>query len=214
MKTKTLVTTSMLIAIGAILSLIPLIKLPFGGSITPASMMPIVLMAYLFGVRKGLLGAFVYSLVQLFLGMDTVSAFFLPGDAKMPVFTAITVCLLDYIVAYTCLGLAGVFKREGKKDTFRLVGGVLLACILRYLIHIISGAVFFGAWAEWFFADSTGLGSIEALRPFCTWVMTNFSGNGLSVFYSVVYNGAYMIPETAVTIITTPLVYKIIKNRV
>ena len=214
MKTKKLVITSMLIAIATVLSFIPLIKLPFGGSVTPASMMPVVLMAYLFGVKKGLFGAFVYSLVQLFIGLDTVSAFFLPGDAQMSVVSAVIVCFLDYIVAYTCLGLAGIFRCDGKDSLPRLVAGVAFACIMRYLVHIVSGAVFFGVWADWFFADSTGLASIESLKPFCDWVMHTFSGSGLSVFYSVIYNGAYMIPETIITLIVTPVIYKVIRNKI
>lgn len=214
MKTKNLVTSSMLIAIGTVLSFIPLIRLPFGGSVTPASMMPIVLMAYFFGVKKGLFGAFVYSLLQLFIGMDTVSAFFLPGDSQMPVINAVIVCLLDYIVAYSCLGFAGVFKTNEKDTTLRLVAGVVLSCIMRYVVHIVSGAIFFGAWAEWFFADSTGFGSVEAFKPFCSWVMNNFSGTGLSVVYSVIYNGAYMLPETLITALVTPIVYKALKNKI
>ena len=88
-----------------------------------------------------------------------------------------------------------------------------MACTMRFLLHTISGVIFFGTWAEWFFADSTGLSQITVLKGFCTWVMNNFSGNGLSIVYSLIYNGSYMIPETIITVIVTPLVYKAL-NRV
>ena len=208
MKTKKLVTTSMLIAIAAILSLIIIFALPFGGSITAASMVPIVLIGYLYGVRWGVFGAFAYSLIQMLVGMGTISAFFLPGDSQMSIPAAVTICFIDYIAAYSCLGLAGIFGKKFKNKTWAIICGSIMVCIIRYLFHTISGAIFFGTWAEWFFADSTGLSQITVLKGFCDWVMNNFSGHGLSVVYSLIYNGSYMIPETVITVIVTPILYK------
>ena len=213
MKTKKLVTTSMLIAIAAILSLIIIFALPFGGSITAASMVPIVLVGYLYGVRWGVFSAFAYSLIQMFVGMGTVSAFFLPRESQMSVPAAIMICFIDYIAAYTCLGLAGILGKKLKNRTLSIICCTITACTMRYLLHTISGVIFFGAWAEWFFADSTGLSQVAVLKGFCKWVMANFSGNGLSIVYSLIYNGSYMIPETIITVIVTPLVYKAL-NRV
>ena len=212
MRTKKLVTTSMLLALAVILSVMKLFELPFGGTITPASMMPVVLAAYLYGTRWGLFSAFVYSVLQLVTGMGTVSVFFLPGDSRMALHAAILVCLCDYIIAFTLLGFAGVFKNKLKNHLLSLVLGTVLVCMLRYLVHVISGAVFFGAWAEWFFSDSTGLSQISLLRDFCKWVMSNVSGKSLCVLYSVIYNGSFMIPETVITAITVPVVYKVIRN--
>lgn len=208
MKTKKLVTTSMLIAIATILSLIVIFALPFGGSITAASMVPIVLVGYLYGIRWGVFSAFAYSLIQMLVGMGTVSAFFLPGESQMSVPAAIMICFIDYIAAYTCLGLAGVFGKRFKNQTLSVICGTIMVCLMRYLFHTVSGAIFFGEWAEWFFADSTGLSQIGVLKGFCSWVMSNFSGNGLSIVYSLIYNGSYMIPETIITVIVTPLLYK------
>lgn len=212
MKTKQLVISAMLIAIATVLSLLKLFELPFGGTVTIASMMPIVIIAYLYGTRWGLLSAFAFSIIQLLCGMGTVSAFFLPGDSQMAVASAITICLLDYILAYTALGFAGVFRGKFGNDVLEILVGAILACILRSIVHIISGAVFFGAWAEWFFADSTGLSQISALKGFCDWVMATFTGTSLSVFYSVIYNMAYMLPETIITAIVSPAVFKIIRK--
>ena len=210
MKTKRLVISAMLIAVATVLSLLKLFELPFGGTVTVASMMPVVLIAYLYGTRWGLFCAFVFSIIQLISGMGTVSAFFLPGDSHMALGSALLICFLDYILAYTVLGFAGIFKGKFKSDILALCIGTVVACLLRAIVHIISGAVFFGAWAEWFFADATGLSQIEALKGFCDWTMRTFTGGGLSVFYSVIYNMSYMLPETVITAASAPVVYKIL----
>ena len=142
--------------------------------------------------------------------MGTVSAFFLPGDSHMALGSALLICFLDYILAYTVLGFAGVFKGKFKSDISAIILGTVMACLMRATVHIISGAVFFGAWAEWFFADTTGLSQIEALKGFCEWTMSTFTGGTLSLFYSLIYNMSYMLPETVITALTVPVVYKIL----
>ena len=210
MNTKKLVTTSMLLAAAVMLSLIKLFELPFGGTVTPASMMPVILIAYIYGTRWGIFSAFVFSILQLVTGMGTVSAFFLPGDNHMPLASAILICLIDYIAAYTVLGFSGMFKSKIKSDMSSLVLGCVFACALRCIMHIISGALFFGAWAEWFFSDSTGLSQISAFKGFCTWVINRFSGIELSLLYSAIYNLFYMIPETVITILAVVPVYRML----
>ena len=212
MKTKKLVTTAMLLAFALILSLIQVLQLPFGGSVTLVSMLPVVIAAYMYGTRWGLFSAFIYSLLQMVAGIGTVSAFFLPGEGQMALGSAIAICLIDYVLAYTMLGFGGIFAGRFKSKTKELCLGIVVALGLRYVMHIISGAIFFGAWAEWFFADSTGLSQIGALKGFCSWVMNNLSGGGLSLFYSVVYNGAYMIPEIIITVIVAPVVMRVLKK--
>ena len=210
MKTKRLVTSAMLIAVATVLSLLKLFELPFGGTVTVASMMPVVLIAYFYGTKWGLFSAFVFGIIQLVSGMGTVSAFFMPGDSQMALGSALLVCFLDYILSYTVLGFAGIFKGKFKSDLCSLVLGTILACLFRTTVHIVSGAVFFGSWAEWFFADATGLSQIESLKPFCDWVMGSFTGGGLAVFYSLIYNLSYMLPETLITAVSAPIIYKIL----
>lgn len=212
MKTKKLVTTAMLLAFALILSLIQIFRLPFGGSVTLVSMLPVILIGYMYGTKHGLLSALVYSVLQMLVGMGTVSSFFLPGESQMALYAAILICVIDYILAYSCLGLGGIFKSKVKSPLGALILGVAVCIISRYIMHIISGYIFFGTWAEWFFADSTGLSQIGAFKGFCNWVMNNFSGNGLSMLYSFIYNGAYMIPELIITLIVAPIVYKVLKK--
>ena len=201
MKTKRLVTTAMLIAVATALSIFQPFQLPFGGGITIASMMPIVIIAYCYGTSWGLFSAFIFSLLQMLLGLKTVTAFFLPGDSQMILWQAIIVCLLDYVVAYTVLGFGGIFKNKIKNDGVAICLGSIVALLLRYITHIISGAIFFGAWAEWFFTQ-------EGFYAIGNTIMNTFSGAGLSWIYSIFYNGTYMLPEIIITAILTPIVYK------
>ena len=72
-------------------------------------------------------------------------------------------------------------------------------------MHIISGAIFFGAWAEWFFSQDNFYKIGEK-------ILSTFSGAGLAFIYSVFYNGLYMIPEIIITAIVTPIVYKAVSK--
>ncbi len=201
MKTKRLVTTAMLIAVATALSVFQPFQLPFGGGITIASMMPIVIIAYCYGTKWGLFSAFIFSLLQMLLGLKTVTAFFLPGDSQMILWQAIIVCLLDYVVAYSVLGFGGIFKNKIKNDGVAICVGSIVALALRYITHIVSGAIFFGAWAEWFFTQ-------EGFYAIGNTIMNTFSGASLSWIYSIFYNGTYMLPEIIITAILTPIIYK------
>ncbi len=201
-RARRLTESGMMVALATVISFVcslipvPPFNFPFGGGITVAGMLPIVLVAYLYGTRWGLLTGFVYSLIQMLLGHSTVAGLFLPiEDGGMRIWAALLVCFIDYILAYTALGLGGLFRR--RVTTGRaLVLGSLVALTARYLCHIVSGAIFYGAWAEWFFT----------LDGIYDWIgraaLGTFRGGSLALLYSVVYNGCYMIPE----IIITPLV--------
>lgn len=213
--TVRLVESALLLAIAAVLELISKLiglELPFGGTITLASMFPVVLIAYKYGTKWGLLSGFTYSIIQILLGVKVVSAMFLPGDDQMILWQAICVCILDYIVAYTVLGFGGIFKGKVKRDNVALALGVLVALCARYLVHIISGAIFYGAWAEWFFTQE-GFYGIGAK------IMETFSGTGLSIVYSIFYNGLYMVPEIIITFVVAlilgniPQIVKPAKNQ-
>ena len=105
------------------------------------------------------------------------------------------------MVAYTALGFGGIFRKM-KSKTAALVLGTVLALSLRYLAHIVSGYIFFGAWAEWFFTQE-GFYSIGAN------IVSTFSGQGLALVYSIFYNGLYMIPEIVITSIAAVAVSRL-----
>ncbi len=202
--TQKLMLCSMMIAIATVLALIceyiPFLNLPFGGGFTVASMLPIVLVSYMFGIRWGVGCAFTYSLVQMLVGFRTVSAFFMPADENYAgsLAAALGICFIDYVLAYTLLGLGGVFRKVQNK-TVSIVLCVIFALSLRYIAHIISGYIFFGAWAEWFFTQ-------EGFYSIGQGILSVFSGKGLAIVYSIFYNGLFMIPEIVITsIIAVPI---------
>ncbi len=208
-KTKKLVTSAMLIALGSAISLvsewIPFLNLPFGGTVTLASLLPLVMISYLYGVKWGLGSAFVYSLMQMAIGFKTVSALFLPdSDSYMgSALVAFLILLLDYILAYISVGVAGVFRNRLSKK-WAIFFGSVLGLFLCYFFHVLSGAIFYGAWAEWFFLESAAKDlAISA------WVMETFSGAGLATAYSLIYNGLYMLPEMIITAVAGLAIAKI-----
>lgn len=203
MKSKTttlrLVETGILLAIATVLSVIQPFQLPFGGGITIASMLPIVLISYRHGLKWGVFSAFVYSLLQIATGFATVKGFFVPEDYAL--WAGIGIVLMDYVAAYTILGVGGMFRNK-LKPAPALCLGTVVALLLRYAVHIVSGAVFFGAWAEWFFTQE-GFYAVGAK------IMDTFSGAGLALIYSVFYNGLYMIPEIVITAVVALVIGKI-----
>ena len=206
-KTKRLTESAMLIALAVVLELVGrtvIPPMPFGGQLTLASMLPIVLISYRHGVRWGITAGFAYALVQMALGADTVTAAFQPGyfgDGTM-LGSALIMCLFDYILAYTALGLGGCFRNKLRNSGIALMCGSLVALGCRYLAHIVSGYVLFAGWAEWFFTQegfpAWGAGLVASLSP-----------ELLGLTYSVVYNGMYMVPEILLTAIAAVLVARI-----
>jgi len=197
--TKRLTESAMLLAVAIVLELISKIFIPeqpFGGQLTLASMLPIVLISYRYGMKWGFLTAFTYALLEMAIGGKTVAAAFQPGyfgDGTM-IGNAIIMCLLDYIVAYTLLGLGGIFRNKIKNPGMALMAGSLVALGARYLSHVVSGYVLFSGWAEWYFTQegfpAWGASLVETLSP-----------NVLGFVYSLVYNGMYMVPEMIFTAI-------------
>ena len=135
--TRALVESAILIAIGTMLSVIKIVELPYGGSVTVASMLPIVIISYRHGIGRGLVSGLIFGVIQQLLGLNTLS--------YVSTWQSIlAVILLDYIVAFLVLGFGGVFRRAFKDQAPALVCGSLLVCLLRYACHVISGAT---VWA-------------------------------------------------------------------
>ena len=185
-KTRMLAEGAVMIALATILSFIQIFKFPWGGAITVLSMLPIVLFSLRYGVKYGLGVAFVYSLIQFIQGM--ADGIF--GWGLTPV--ALIACIfIDYIFAFSILGIAGVF---GNKKVGSIIGGVVVALMGRFLCHFISGVLIFNSFGE-------------------LW-------NGFSVdsswLYSLLYNAAYMLPEIifttagAIILLKTPAMRRLI----
>lgn len=196
-ETKRLVTTAVMIALGTaiavICDLIPFLNPPFGGTVTICAMLPLVMVSWMYGVKWGLQAGAVYGVLQMLTGYSTVSGLFAPDEGGAWLLKAVLIVVIDYLLAYTAMGLGGIFRNSEKKVS-SLVLGAVVALSARYLLHIVSGAVFYGSYAEWFFTET-----VMANTAFAEWVMSTFNGAWLAVVYSVVYNGCYMIPEIIIT---------------
>ena len=169
---RCLCEAAILVALAQVFSYIKLMDLPNGGSLTPA-MFPIILFAVRWGWKNGLLAGFVFGLLQLIF--DGAYAW---GWQSM---------LLDYLAAFTPLGLAGLFK--GKK--WGVFAGTVLGCAGRFVIHYVSGVTIY-----------------KILVPTEVLGMT-FSNPS---FYSLVYNGSYMLPNTILALVIAGLLYMPMKK--
>ena len=133
----TLTECSLMIALATVLSTFPLFEMPYGGSITLASFVPIVLAAYRHGAKVGIGTAAVASLIQMLLGLKNFS-YFTTWQSLL------ALAVFDYIIAFTVFGLSGCFRRILKNQSLAVVTGALFASIVRYICHVISGAT---VWA-------------------------------------------------------------------
>lgn len=118
---RSLSFAAMCLAVSFVLSFIKVVDLPQGGGITPVSMLPVILFAYIYGPKRGFLVSFAYFLLQLLQGvyfLNVVQFFF------------------DYFFAFTIIGIAGFFKKN-------LLLGTISAHLLRYVSHVIAAYAFF-----------------------------------------------------------------------
>lgn len=127
---RMLANASLCIALSFILSYIRLYKLPQGGSITLASMLPMFMFAYAYGVGPGMLTGMAYGFLQFI------------QDAY---FVHPVELLLDYPLAFAMLGLCGLAPRFSER--YGMIPGIVLGTFGRFLCAFISGIVFFGMYA-------------------------------------------------------------------
>lgn len=163
MSVRTLCEGALLIAMAQGLGYLKLWELPQGGSVTLA-MLPIVIFAWRRGLRPGLLAGFAFGLLQLLL--DGAYAW---GWQSM---------LGDYLLAFTPLGLAGLFTSR----KYGLPLGVLVGAFGRFLVHWVTGATVWAAYMPETFTSP--------------WV------------YSLVYNGAYVGVSALLCMVAAALLMK------
>lgn len=132
MNTKKIVYGGICISIAFILSYIKIFNLPQGGSITLASMFPLVLYAMMFGPVAGIVAGAAYGILQLIQDMWVLN---------------IMQLLLDYPLAFGSIGLAGLAPKSIKNLSVRTIIALTVAFISRCIMHVISGAVFFAHYA-------------------------------------------------------------------
>lgn len=177
-----LTLAAILIALATVLSLIKVFKAPLGGSVTLLSMLPIAMISSMLGIKWGLASAFVYSLIQLALGISLDG---LLGWGLTPVMLIGTI-ILDYVLAFTVLGFSGIFAKKGVKG---VAIGTGVSVFARFLCHFISGFIIFKELSQF-----EVFGQIFQNKP---------------ILYSLCYNGLYMLPELVITVIFAVILFNI-----
>ncbi len=203
-KTSRMIVSAVMLALATVLAVvcafIPFLNLKFGGGFTIASMLPIVIVSYMYGLKWGFFTSFTYSVIQVMMDLalgkgSTLIALFMPSNEEyMGMVAAVAILFIDYFIAYTVLGIGGIFRNRIKNKTLAICLGTVLALSLRYLAHIVSGYIFYGAWAELFFSQ-------EGFYAIGKTILDVFDGKVLALMYSVFYNGLYMLPEIVITTI-------------
>lgn len=131
----TIVESAILVALAMVLELIfkaiPFLDMPQGGSASLA-MLPLFILAYRRGVSWGVLGGVVYGAINIML------------DGGIAHWASI---FLDYILAFGCIGLAGIFRKQAMKNPIWLCIGCFIGVFGRYLLTGLSGVVLFGEYA-------------------------------------------------------------------
>ena len=171
------------LALAEVLSIFKLYEMPQGGSVTPASMLPIILFALCFGPVWGLGVAFLYSILQVMIGA------FIMSPLQV---------LCDYTLAFTALGAAGFFAAKSSLRTaepnilrrlrlipyWKIMIATVVAMMGRLAFSFISGIVFYASYAP----------------------------EGQAVWlYSLIYNGAYLIPEAVITLLALLGLYEALR---
>ena len=159
------------IALSFVLSCIRLYRMPTGGSVTPGSMLPLMLFSVSFGVGPGLLAGLAYGLLQ-----------YLQGGWWLNVWQF----LLDYLLAFAALGLAGIAHRKSEK---MLYAAIPIAALGRAVCAILAGLM----WIADTPVEELVIGSLQFHSP---------------LLYSIVYNGAYLIPDTVICLALAFLIAK------
>ena len=169
--TRTLCECAILLAMSIALSFFSITPGTFGGSITPASMLPILFVGLRHGPKWGFGTAFVYSVFQLLTGLSYFS--YING------FGPYVICLLfDFILAFTALGISSFAKPkkneagETKYNLVKIFAFMVIAMVTRFVCHFISGVTI--------------------------WKSYDIYGNPF--VYSLVYNVVYMLPDMAIAL--------------
>lgn len=171
---------AIMLALATVLSFIKIIQMPMGGSVTLCSMLPIMLIGIKYGNLTGASVGLLYSLIQLVMDLPGGNVFY----AGMTAGVAIIIALFDYVVPFTMLGFAGMFRKI-KTEKIPMLGayiGVIVTIIIRFICHFITG---FSVWGQW---APEGMGKY---------------------YYSLVYNGTYLLPELGITIVVAIILLQV-----
>ena len=168
LKLRALCEGAIFVALAQVISYLKFFELPQGGSVS-VGMLPIFLFCARWGFGPGMLASITYSLLQLLL--DGAYAW---GWQSM---------IGDYILAFSVLGLAGLFH----KQKYGFFTGTVVGCVARFLVAYVVGATI---WAEY--------------------MPENFFGMTMTTpwFYSALYNGSYIVIDMILCLAVGALLWK------
>ncbi len=178
-------TGGVCLALAFVLSQLKLFEMPMGGSVTPASTLPLIVYGVAFGPVWGFVVAFIFSLLQL-IGGWLVTPFQV---------------MLDYTIGYTALGFAGFaalksdsrLKISGALSRYRSASIIkilvfsVVAYVVRWLGSVASGVIFYADYAA------------EA-------------GYDSALVYSMVYNGSFLMADLAILSVVLVILYMVIPS--
>ena len=107
--TLKLTVSAIMVALSTVLSFVKFSELPYGGSVTLFSFVPILFVGYAYGAKWGLGAGLVHGILQMIFGISGATA-----GAGFKWWQVVLCALLDYLVAFSVLGLSGVFKKSIK----------------------------------------------------------------------------------------------------
>lgn len=185
--TKDLTYGAVCVAAATALSYVRLFSLPYGGSITAASVLPMLVYCHYFGLRKGLIAATAFMLLQFIQGPYVVSPYSM---------------LLDYVIPYLAVAATGIFRfapeklskaENGKENRLSRHGGFFIGSAIYFAVrlssHVLSGVLF---WAQ-------GI-------DFLIWSGDLLGFAALS--YSFTYNILFLLPDTAIALLLAIPLFK------
>ena len=156
---KSLAFSGVAIALATVISMfIKLPSLPLGGSVTLFSMLLICLVGYWYGHVVGITAAFAYGILQFITGPYVIH----PLQV-----------ILDFPLAFGALGISGFFHNR-KNGLFK---GYIFGVLGRFLVHCISGVIFY------------------------TEYVGDFGGDVAAIWTGIVYNMTYIVPEAVATLV-------------
>jgi len=132
LRVKEITFSAIAIALGVILGMFKVIKMPFGGSLTLFSMLIMCLPGFFFGRFTGIIAGVCCGLLNFIIE----PYFYFPAQF-----------IVDYILAFGSLGLSGFFANSKNG----LIKGYCVGVFFRYVFAVLSGFLFFGeyAWEGW-----------------------------------------------------------------
>ena len=160
-RTRVLVEGALCVALSVVFSRLKLFRMPQGGSVT-LEMAPLFYFAYRYGLGWGVTVGTLSGVFQMIFD----------GYVVHPV-----QAFLDYPVAFACMGIAGLFGQK----TRGIVAGTLAASVARLACHVLSGVIFFAAYAP----ENTSV-----------WL------------YSLIYNGTFMAPSILISAVLALILWR------